>query len=167
MPEATGSLKTAAFPREAELALKSDGSAGLDFTGEEFATQAGFDIDKDGTPHLGLFDSDGERTRLEVDAHGKPSLNFFNNKSGEQRLQLGLTASGDPVLSMYGKGTKAYGGTYLRDDGITLADEQGKVRSVFGKTTLETERTGATETTAPGSLTLFDKNGRVIWQVPR
>jgi hypothetical protein len=29
-----------------------------------------------------------------------------------------------------------------------------------------TKATGATETTAPSSLTLFDRRGKVIWKAP-
>jgi hypothetical protein len=49
------------------------------------------------------------------------------------------------------------------DVGGVIASEMGFGRRA-GSTSLETVRTGATETTAPGSLTLFDKNGRVMWQ---
>lgn len=123
------------------------------------------ELDVDGSSYLEFGKILDPRARLEIDAQGLPALNLFD-KNGEGRARFALTASGDPFLTMWGKGEKTYGGTYLRHDGLTLEDEQGKVRVALGSTILEKVRTGATETTAPGSLTLFDKNGRVMWQAP-
>ena len=128
--------------QDIELELDADGSSYLDFNGGRL----------------------NDRARREVDAQGIPALAFFDKT--DQRAKFALTAEGEPFLSMWGKGEKTYGGTYLRDDGLTLADDQGKTRAALGKTSLETVRTGATETTAAGSLVLLDKNGRVIWQMP-
>jgi hypothetical protein len=88
-------------PHQAEFHLKSDGSAGLEFTDENYRTQAALDVDKDGNPYLDLFDNDG------------------------------------------------------------------KLRAALGATDLEIVRTGASEKTAPSSLTLFDKKGKLIWRTPQ
>jgi hypothetical protein len=147
--------------------------------------ETNLELDPDGSSYLqfgnGVLDP---RARLETDAGGLPGLKFFD-ASGEQRTEFILTEKGEPLLALWGKGAKTYDGLYLRDRGVALADTQGKVRAtldddgftlldekeklraVLGSTTLETVRTGATETTAPSSLTLFDKDGKVIWQVPR
>jgi hypothetical protein len=87
-------------PRQAKFTLRSDGSADLEFKAKGFRSRAGLDVDSDGSPHLDLFDNDGN------------------------------------------------------------------LRAALGVTDLQTVRTGAQEKTAPSSLTLFDKKGKVIWQSP-
>lgn len=87
--------------RQAEFALSSDGSANLDFLAENYRTQGGLEVDKDGNPDLDLFDN------------------------------------------------------------------EGKLRAALGVTDLQITRTGASEKTAPSSLTLFDKEGKVVWQSPQ
>jgi hypothetical protein len=128
--------------------------------------QVDVNLDFDGSSHLQF--SDFLHTpfaRFEVDAGEKPTLDFFDD-GGDQRVQFALSKDGEPSLSLWGKGEKTYKGAFLNENGLVLTDENRKARAVLGSTSLETIRTGATETTAPGSLTLFDKNGRVIWQVP-
>lgn len=49
---------------------------------------------------------------------------------------------------------------------VTLYDESGNERGVFGVANIETKRTGDQTRTAPGSITLFAKDGTVIWQAP-
>ena len=49
---------------------------------------------------------------------------------------------------------------------LDLFDNDGKLRAALGVTDLQITRTGASEKTAPSSLTLFDKEGKVIWQSP-
>jgi hypothetical protein len=49
---------------------------------------------------------------------------------------------------------------------LNLYDADGQLRAALGSTDLETIKTGATETTAPSSLTLFDKDGKVMWSRP-
>jgi hypothetical protein len=49
---------------------------------------------------------------------------------------------------------------------MALNDEKTTLRAVLGRMPLETVRTGAEEITAPSSLTLLDKKGKVIWRAP-
>ena len=49
---------------------------------------------------------------------------------------------------------------------MALNDENENARAVLGITSLEATHTDAKELTAPSSLTLFDKQGKVIWRVP-
>ena len=88
------------IPPEAEFKLLSDKSASLEFAGEKWRTQAGFYVDKDGSPHLDLYDSDGN------------------------------------------------------------------LRAVLGSANLEVITTGESQKTAPSSLTMFDKKGKLIGRLP-
>jgi hypothetical protein len=49
---------------------------------------------------------------------------------------------------------------------LDLYDSAGNLRAVLGTADLQVSRTGAMEKTAPSSLTLFDKKGKVLWQIP-
>jgi hypothetical protein len=65
------------------------------------------------------------------------------------------------------KGNERIGLEITNDNpGVDLYDEKGNTRAVLGRAPLETVRTGATEVTAPSSLTLFNKEGNVIWRAP-
>jgi hypothetical protein len=56
----------------------------------------------------------------------------------------------------------------VKDDqpSVRLYSGKSKLRAVLGSTDLQTTSTGATEKTAVSSLTLFDKDGKVIRSVP-
>lgn len=84
-----------------------------------------------------------------------------------QVYDLGETSLG---LSTYhfepgDKGKIKYG-TWVTPTGIRISDAEGKNRAVLGSSELVTTTTGATETTAPSSLTLFDKQGHLILRLP-
>jgi len=49
---------------------------------------------------------------------------------------------------------------------LSLNDEKENSRAVLGSWSLEAVRTGETEVIAPSSLTLFDKEDKVIWRAP-
>jgi hypothetical protein len=49
---------------------------------------------------------------------------------------------------------------------VALNDENDDARAVLGTMPLAAVHTGAKETTAPSALTLFDKEGNVIWRAP-
>jgi hypothetical protein len=127
--------------------------------------QTDLELDADGSSYLRFGDLVNSRAHFGIDAQGLPALALFD-KNSEQRATFQLTADGDPQISLWTKGEKAYGGMNLRQDGLTLTDEAGKVRAALGSIGLETIRTGATENTALGSLTLFDKKGHLMWQIP-
>lgn len=82
---------------------------------------------------------------LELKSDGNADLKFSASNSREQ---LGLAVDND-------------GGPHL-----DLFDNRGRLRAVLGTVNLERTRTGATEKTAPSSLTLFDKKEKLIWQIP-
>jgi hypothetical protein len=94
----------------------------------------------------------GRLASLEV-YNGKPSLTLFD-KDGFIRAALGgpsfLESAKGPFLPA----------------SFRLFDEKGNVRAVLGTAALEIVSTGATEKTAPSSLTLFDRKGKVIWRAP-
>lgn len=88
------------LPREAQLALRSDHTAGLYLRGKHFKTLAELNVGSHGNPHLDLY------------------------------------------------------------------DKKGRLRAVLGTVDLRYTRTGSTEKTAPSSLVLFDKKGKVLWERP-
>jgi hypothetical protein len=47
-----------------------------------------------------------------------------------------------------------------------LFDENGTERAVLGSTALENTKTGAVTSQPASSLTLFDKEGKVLWRAP-
>lgn len=80
-----------------------------------------------------------------------------------------MDADGSVGLGLLGNDGKAGGMWHVDSDGSTalgFCDKGGKTRAVLGSTKLETTRTGATETTAPSFLVLFDKEGKVIFKAP-
>ena len=49
---------------------------------------------------------------------------------------------------------------------INLTDETGQLRTAIGVTPLKVTNTGETRRTAPSTITLFDKDGKGLWQAP-
>src|SRR5205085_1345736 len=129
----------------------------------DFDLRARFWLNVEGDPSLALLGK-GEKTYMATTL-SEDALTLADG-SGDERAHLGLNKDGAPRLAFFGKGAKTYDETFLDENGLTVCDENRSRRAVLGRVGLETVRTGATETTAPGSLTLFDKKGHVIWRVP-
>jgi len=114
-----------------------------------------------GGPLLRLYAADGKpRAGLGVSPDG-PGLALYD-AAGTPRTALVVTAA-DPGLWLYdgtGKPRAA-----LAEDTFSLTDAQG-FKAVFGVTETETIRTGEKHTTSAATVTLFSKDGRVIWQAP-
>lgn len=112
-------------------------------------------------------ETSGASFRMSRDISGKTPLDFVGIR-GE--LDLELHEDGETALKMTG--------SHLNDlieleapakanPALHLFDSDGNLRASLGSTSLEVTRTGAEETTAPSSLTFFDKKGKVLWQAPR
>lgn len=85
-------------------------------------------------------------------------------------LDLRTHDDGETTLKMYGSQLKdriELDGPTNSNPSLHLFDTDGNLRASLGSTSLEVTRTGAEETTAPSSLTFFDKKGKVLWQAPR
>ena len=130
----------------AGLWLRSDGSPSLELSDATGKGRAGLTVLRDGNPFLGLSDADGKtRAAFFLMGHGNPSLDLWD--AGEkERAGLNLMADGSPVLDLH--------------------DAGGKHRAALGVTELETTRTGETTRTAESALTLFDREGKVLWKAP-
>ena len=100
-------------------------------------------VDKDGA-RVGLHDEmENPRVAMGV-GKGGPDVVLVDEK-GNPLVALGVTNDGPRVA---------------------LQDEKRNSRAVLGSIPLEAARTGDTEVTAPSSLTLFDKAGKLIWRAP-
>jgi hypothetical protein len=88
---------------------------------------------------------------LDLEANEDGETTFQMNGSGaiekNRRMELDAPTNSNPSLQLF--------------------DNDGNLRASLGSTSLEVTRTGAEETTAPSSLTFFDKKGKVLWQAPR
>jgi hypothetical protein len=140
------------------------------------------------TPRVRLYDEMGTLRAALMLIEGEPWLGFSDEK-GTTRAAL-ILIEGDPVLALRDeKGkpraelmlTKGRPGLVLSDEKgtmrarlmviegehrLALYDEKGGLRAVFGSAGLEVTRTGETVKTAPSSVTLFDKDGNVMWKAP-
>jgi hypothetical protein len=78
-------------------------------------------------------------------------------------VETGSDGSQSPTMTLSGD---EKGGMKLSPERIAIFDSEDSPRAVLGSVGLATSETGATEQTAPGSLTLFNRKGKVIWQAP-
>jgi len=69
----------------------------------------------------------------------------FNDEDGKERAYLHVVKDG-PALE--------------------FRDERGKLRANFGVVELEAARYGVTESTGPGSINLYNKDGKAVWKAP-
>jgi hypothetical protein len=134
-------------------------------------------------PALWLYDTAGKpRAGLTVDADG-PDL-WLSDAAGKTRAQLAVMADGSG-LALYDTAGNTRAGLTESPGGSTLGfyDAAGKLRArvsektfsvtdaqgfkaVVGVTELETIRTGESHTTSAAAVTLFGKDGKVIWRAP-
>jgi hypothetical protein len=118
-------------------------SPGLDLYDAAGKLRAGFDVTADG-PRLVLADAAGKpRVGLGVMAEG-PNVALFD-AAGETRAALQVRADDGPSLR--------------------LQDAQ-QFQAVVGVTALETIRTGESHKTSAAAVTLFGKDGKIIWRAP-
>jgi hypothetical protein len=123
-------------------------------------------VDEDG-PNLALKDQRGKtRVSFAVLKDNNPDLTLRDEK-GESRVSLFVDKDG-PLVSLRDERGKMRVGLVLTKDSphLGLYDENENTRAVLGSTSLEATNTGETEVTAPSSLTLFDKEGKIIWRAP-
>jgi hypothetical protein len=110
---------------------------------------------------LALFDTAGKnRATLAVGAEG--SLVGLSDVTGELRAGLGVTADG-PDLMLFNTAGKP--GAVLDEDTFSVTDAQG-FKAVVGVTETEVIKTGESHTTSAAAVTLFGKDGKVIWRAP-
>jgi hypothetical protein len=93
-----------------------------------------------------LVDDKGKaRATLGCQVGGSPTLTLDDGK-GQDRISLGLAEDGTPSL--------------------VLIDGNGQPRVVLGVAKWDDPRTGQRVKTAPSSLILSNKDGKIIWKAP-
>ena len=106
---------------------------------------------------------------------GKGSMQITDSKlglfhtDGKSRILMVVGDDGAPALTLFGESPTEGIGIAIDNEGdprVSLCDSSGKTRAELGCTKLVVKRTGETRKTAPSTLTLFDKEGDVIWQAP-
>lgn len=149
------------------LEVGNGGSVGIGLIDKHGIPEAGLSIQKDG-PELMLFNNkkmspaafltvsrDGARLYLKGEHEGAPSTTLEVNRIGSS---LGLSD---------GNGhERAYLHVVPVGPALEFRDQDGKLRANFGVVEGEAARNGVTESTGPGSITLYGKDGKVTWKAP-
>jgi hypothetical protein len=135
----------------------------------------GLNFDAGHGSHFGLFVKPDGDSSLRLSANNS-SISILTKSEGIRDREPYDTYT-SPQVSLLGGGASAS----IRPDELTAAragsvvvlhtdaielKTKGNRRAVLGSVDLETVRTGATERTPPSSLTLFDKDGKVIRAIP-
>jgi len=154
----------------ASLAVKSDGYPELRLQGKGAEGVATLDVAPGDTPELRMTKGILHTTRalLNVSTDG-PSGLWLTDKEGQPRAGIAVKSDGSPSLNLQDKEGKPRASLGVLADGspgVVLCDKDGKKRAVLGRTVLESVKTGEETTTAESSLTLFDKEGKVLWKAP-
>jgi len=136
-----------------------------------------------------LVDGSGKvRARLEMDGSGpslillneepglEASLNvsktganlMFGDENGQGRAFLGLERGVSQML-LWDENGKSSAVLQVFKDRPTfrLSDTNGALRAVLGTSEVGPDSAGEIEITAPSSLVLFDKEGKVLWRAPQ
>jgi len=82
--------------------------------------------------------------------------------AGKPRAALGVDADGADLMLL---GAPGKGQTWLAQDTFSVTDAQG-FKAVVGVTQTETTKTGESHTTSAAAVTLFGRDGKVIWRAP-
>jgi hypothetical protein len=110
---------------------------------------------------LGLYDATGgARAVLNVTA-GDTDL-FLFDAAGKVRATLVVEATGSKLWLSDAAGELR---AWLAEGTFSLTDAQG-FKAVVGVTKLQTVATGESHTTSAAAVTLFGKDGKVIWRAP-
>ena len=113
-----------------------------------------------------LADENGEtRATLSIGRHG-PELSLWD-ENGLGRAQLTVRNDG-PVLGLWDENGTGRAELIVKNAGpiLILSDKNGKTRAELGVSGTES-RDGTTAQHSESTLTLFNPEGRVIWQSPR
>ena len=132
---------------------------------ENGKTRAMLDMNKD-VPRLRLFDEKG-KPLVSLDASKDGAGLFLADENG--KLRAGLIANKDgPMLKLADQnGTlRVLLDASKGRPGLSLADKNGKTRAELGVSGTES-RDGTIVQHPEFTLTLFDPEGKVIWQSPR
>ena len=87
---------------------------------------------------------------------------WLSDLAGKSSAALNVLADG-PLLQLGAPAGKP--GAALSADAFSVTDAQG-FKAVLGVTDLETITTGEKHTTSAAAVTLFGKDGKVIWRAP-
>jgi hypothetical protein len=132
-------------------------------------------LHKDG---LTLYDENGKKRALLVkdflgfyDENGKPRIAVFAGGGEGGKIGIALWDRNTNLYAWYGGSVINFSEngksrTVIGKDGLYLFDENEKLRAVLGVAELEKTKTGEGITTAPSSLVLFDKEGKMIFKAP-
>jgi hypothetical protein len=136
-------------------------------------------VDQNGKTQ-GVLSGSADGAMLFLNAHNnKPGLMFYPDKSGGSSLSL-TSVSGehlvmlttDDEFSWVTIGAKEDRGDRIQmaagagGQSLTVSDKTG-FQAVLGSASLMKPESGATTNTSVAALTLFAKDGRVIWMTPK
>ena len=118
-----------------------------------------------GFPHIALFD-ENEKERISLVVRQRGTGVTIRDKYEKVRISL-AEFNDNPYIYIRDKYEKPRIrlGESDGDPSIIILDAN-RERAVLGCTELETIKTGTTSKTSESSLTLFDKEGKVLWRVP-
>lgn len=156
-----------------------DGKSGI-FMGSDAGGQPLINlVDKTGTKrvvigiddqlgaHVRVCHSDGTtRAWLSVNDNGQPLVGIAN-ADGKSGALMEMSKTDKPAVLVRTRGT-ARSIMCVSEIGpsLNILDDDGTIRAVMGQTSLATKGTERRELTMPGTITLFNKAGRVIWKSP-
>jgi len=147
--------------------LRSDGTPNLSLYDKQGAVALSCGVNPDGNPLLLVQGPGGSKLIFGVGTDGDPTLSF-QDKKDHPRIALKLAADGSPMLAYLDEQGRIRSILRLGPDGNALLacdDENGKTRLVLGSI-VPASFTGSLPAKDLSSLTLFDKNEKVIWQAP-
>ena len=111
---------------------------------------------------LKLFDSKSVRFSASLDEEYSPTVTLVDKNKGGTILIPKALKLVDKQLDV-----RLYAALREDDSPIVSLSDGTRTRAALGVIPLETIKTGATSRTSPSSLTLFDKEGKVLWRMPQ
>ncbi len=170
------------------MTILKNGDAAISFRSPTNHSEIQLGMSESGVPRLCLYDTDGSlKALLSILPKDGACLRLIHN-DGKPRAWLSLADSGEPAMGICDRNAQSgivfqlsknnKPALILRNEGImrgifcvsdigpsiNLLDEYGKIRTVLGKTSLNSSKNS--EKMSVSALTFFDGSGKLIYKLP-
>ena len=170
LPEGNPQLAIRDLDFRLEMSKSVAGISGLAIYDQKGVARVGLGLTEGGKPGFALLGRNGRiRIGLALFPREKPGL-FLYDLQGRTRALVGLSDSGVPAIGIYDRAGRERAllsmGPQLGEPALALYDQEAHLLALLGGTEFEETYRRSIAKRSASSLSLFDRDGNVLWQAP-